>query len=233
MVNQGGVHMWPFLGLFRTGVIKGIFTILPPRLPLPCLTRKACQKQEPSTNSGGAYYSIPLDPGLVEQQNNQAAADLKESVSGRYGGVGLVISGGKQQAIDEVKNEGGTRKRGIAVDSTARGACGRLRLRCRRPRQNEGWSSGLAPAQGSPLATSASVCVRSQGSELGLGLVVVWISPRILAQDEAGVRRLFVPDRTKSVADPCSPPPHDEGKQRCYGGCDLVCWGMPTDRGCE
>lgn len=29
-------------------------------------------------------------------QNNQAAADLKETVSGRYGGVGLVISGGKQ-----------------------------------------------------------------------------------------------------------------------------------------
>ncbi|CAM9615996.1 unnamed protein product [Ascophyllum nodosum] len=36
-----------------------------------------------------------LDP-YTEYQNNQAAADLKETVSGRYGGVGLVISGGKQ-----------------------------------------------------------------------------------------------------------------------------------------
>ncbi|CBJ29210.1 carboxy-terminal peptidase [Ectocarpus siliculosus] len=37
-----------------------------------------------------------LDP-YTEYQNNQAAADLKETVSGRYGGVGLVISGGKQR----------------------------------------------------------------------------------------------------------------------------------------
>lgn len=38
-------------------------------------------------------------------QNNQAAADLKETVSGRYGGVGLVISGGKPQT--ERRSKGG------------------------------------------------------------------------------------------------------------------------------
>ncbi|CAN0233609.1 unnamed protein product [Pylaiella littoralis] len=45
-----------------------------------------------------------LDP-YTEYQNNQAAADLKETVSGRYGGVGLVISGGKQRGEPGSKGE--------------------------------------------------------------------------------------------------------------------------------
>ncbi|CAM9233345.1 unnamed protein product, partial [Hapterophycus canaliculatus] len=45
-----------------------------------------------------------LDP-YTEYQNNQAAADLKETVSGRYGGVGLVISGGKQRTEQQPKSE--------------------------------------------------------------------------------------------------------------------------------
>lgn len=40
------------------------------------------------------------------RQNNQAAADLKETVSGRYGGVGLVISGAKPTG-DQSKEEAG------------------------------------------------------------------------------------------------------------------------------